>query len=364
MTDPVVQRRRQRAIELITEGFSDEDDLAAEVAKLAQSVETWRNAHALVCGELVKRGELIEELQRKVREAAAPAVAPSMSLARNVHVPLDAAGRFRSYPFPRGAGRPLRAPASTSPPPDDGHAVAPARYMQRGRETVDRMRDLCHARAARWRATDRGLIPLANLLFQVACETHAIKYQDRAGLKEGVPVERDKSAELWWDAMARHAHDPKAYADPRNGRSNFEPYSPQPFRGIDVPQAEVPRPPETPEELSANEALIREHLLAGGAVVSSRRVIPLLHQLEDLRREAQEHRDTVAANEKVSIHAGMLSAAADLAAIADAVVRGQDMAHVHAQLSAAYGPSGPSAPLAYLQALHQLCMAIQGSDAR
>ena len=103
---------------------------------------------------------------------------------------------------------------------DDGHERAPDRYMARGRETVDRMWDLCHA-----------MVPhdpnLADLVFAAACATHVLKYEDRAGHKLGVSSERDRAAAQWWKAMADHALGEGP--DPRASRPNFVPYSPHPF---------------------------------------------------------------------------------------------------------------------------------------
>lgn len=138
--------------------------------------------------------------------------------------------------FERARGRrgvpapsPKQEPAApqASPAPDTGFDKAPDRYMTQGRETVDRMRDLCRKRALEWQA-DLGpdSIELIDLLFVVACETHKMKYSDRKGVKEGVDPKRDIDAAAWWEQMAKHVQDPARFPDPRYTRVNFIPYSP------------------------------------------------------------------------------------------------------------------------------------------
>ena len=108
---------------------------------------------------------------------------------------------------------------------DDGYDKAPTRYMAEGRETVDRMRDYCHVLAAEWLGLpDEKLHEVADLLFEAACMTHAIKYQDRKGLKAGVDLQRDVAAAAWWNSMRLHVKDPATNPDPRSTRPDFIPY--------------------------------------------------------------------------------------------------------------------------------------------
>ena len=97
-----------------------------------------------------------------------------------------------------------------------GFDKAPRRYSAHGRETVDRMRDLCHAEA-------EGRDIDGDVLFAVACMTHALKYADRKGLKG--PAQDNLDKERWRREMSLHAlcgtEDPRAY------RAGFAPYSPK-----------------------------------------------------------------------------------------------------------------------------------------
>lgn len=93
-----------------------------------------------------------------------------------------------------------------------GHDRAPDRYMARGRETIDRMRDLAHALFG-----DPGL---ADMAFAFHCLATAVKYDDRAGLKGAAEVDRAKAG--WYRAMVDHVVGDGA--DPRSGRPGFEPW--------------------------------------------------------------------------------------------------------------------------------------------
>ena len=94
----------------------------------------------------------------------------------------------------------------------DGTATAPDRYMAQGRETIDRIRD---------RLGDEGFI--------FFCRGNAMKYMDRAGLKDSATKERDLRCALWYRQMARHVRLTSEWGldnvkDPRHERSGFEPY--------------------------------------------------------------------------------------------------------------------------------------------
>lgn len=124
--------------------------------------------------------------------------------------------------IPRSA---LASPRADSPA---GFDRAPTRYMAKGRETVDRMRDAAHALAdslydgvpgARAEDADQ----LARMMFIYACETHALKYEDRLGRKDGVDPARDQDCARWWRTMAAHVWGDGP--DPRAGRPDFVPYA-------------------------------------------------------------------------------------------------------------------------------------------
>lgn len=101
---------------------------------------------------------------------------------------------------------------------DDGQTKAPDRYSRQDRETIDRIRD---------QYGDIGALYF--------CLGNAMKYQDRAGAKEGVPEDRDRRAADWYAAMARHILAPEQYPDPRSTRSAFAPYRRPPLRVADLP---------------------------------------------------------------------------------------------------------------------------------
>lgn len=130
-------------------------------------------------------------------------------------------------------------PPAPSPWQDnDGHVQVPARYMASGRETVDRMRDLCRDFAAAAVAGGQvapglewppeALARLGDLFFAAAALTHGLKYHDRMGRKEGVDPARDARAEAWWTHMAGYAigqEGSQGEPDPRVSRAQgFTPY--------------------------------------------------------------------------------------------------------------------------------------------
>ena len=96
----------------------------------------------------------------------------------------------------------------------------PSRYTAQGRETVDRMRDLCRERAAEMAppGNDPAEVNVAgDMIFTIVCETHALKYKDRAGLKEGEDAEVTARKAAWWTAMADHVRGNGP--DPRSDRT-------------------------------------------------------------------------------------------------------------------------------------------------
>lgn len=109
----------------------------------------------------------------------------------------------------------------------DGFDRAPDRYSSQGRETVDRMRDLCRENAFKL-SVKLGLVPcdhtlidrIGDFIFSTACETHAMKYSDRLGLKDSIDVDSQKMK--WWTKMAHHASG--LDDDPRSNRPGFKPY--------------------------------------------------------------------------------------------------------------------------------------------
>lgn len=111
---------------------------------------------------------------------------------------------------------------------------APHRYTAHGRETCDRMRDQCR-RLAREFVLQAGGDPqdvdlvaradaLGDFMFAAACDTHAMKYDDRRGLK-GDP-EEDRVKAHFWHQMAAHVRDPSRHPDPRCGRPDHRAYEP------------------------------------------------------------------------------------------------------------------------------------------
>mgnify|MGYP000609010699 FL=1 len=94
-----------------------------------------------------------------------------------------------------------------------GHDRAPDRYSSKGRETIDRMRDLAHEMFA-----DPAL---ADAAFAFHCAATAVKYEDRAGLKGDAAVDEAKAR--WYREMERHALG--LGEDPRSGRATFTPWT-------------------------------------------------------------------------------------------------------------------------------------------
>lgn len=86
---------------------------------------------------------------------------------------------------------------------------APDRYMAKGRETIDRMRDLAHVLFG-----DPGL---ADMVFAFHCLATSLKYDDRAGLKGDADVDRAKAD--WYRRMVDHVV--AGGADPRANRPGF-----------------------------------------------------------------------------------------------------------------------------------------------
>lgn len=105
-----------------------------------------------------------------------------------------------------------------------GFDRAPDRYMASGRETVDKMRDEAYVVAHN--LAECGLIAhdaidnVGDILFGYACSTHALKYQDRAGLKGDAATDAMKA--IWWDEMRLHSL--TGAPDPRADRPDFVPY--------------------------------------------------------------------------------------------------------------------------------------------
>lgn len=115
---------------------------------------------------------------------------------------------------------------------ETGFDRAPDRYMGKGRETIDRMRDLAFAAAegvysGLQAATAKDVQDLANFLFVYHCEMTALKYEDRAGLKEGKAAEKDRDKARFYRMMVAHVADPDGNPDPRSNRSGFVPYARQ-----------------------------------------------------------------------------------------------------------------------------------------
>jgi len=116
----------------------------------------------------------------------------------------------------------------------DGTDRAPDRYTKAGRETVDRMRDAAFAAAETYFESigwkDPGPLPVAMLareFFMYACETHALKYRDRAGHKGS--LEDDLKKERFYSQMAEHIRSGGKVPDPRHLRADFAPYERKPY---------------------------------------------------------------------------------------------------------------------------------------
>lgn len=87
-----------------------------------------------------------------------------------------------------------------------GFAEAPSRYMASGRETIDRIRDALG---------DEGFVQF--------CTGTAMRYEDRAGLKDGNSLEQDLAKASFYRQMVAHVLDGRI-PDPRFNRPNFVPY--------------------------------------------------------------------------------------------------------------------------------------------
>jgi hypothetical protein len=84
-----------------------------------------------------------------------------------------------------------------------GYYERPDRYSKKGRETIDRMRDLVSDEA-----------------FVAFCRLTALKYRDRGDEEKPGSI---KKAE-WYEAMAQHVETPQLFPDPRSHRDAFLPY--------------------------------------------------------------------------------------------------------------------------------------------
>ena len=101
----------------------------------------------------------------------------------------------------------------------DGRDRAPDRYTQKGRETIDRMRDLAYD--PEWEDAFSVGFSMADILFAYHCRATALKYEDRNGAKGDAAGDEAKRA--FYTAMA----DSILYddcADPRSERPDFTPY--------------------------------------------------------------------------------------------------------------------------------------------
>ncbi len=119
-----------------------------------------------------------------------------------------------------------------------GFEAKPARYEGGGRETVDKMRDNAFTLVEellakldlsidlRLRVGTDSEAParkvIADEVFAYVCETHALKYRDRAGKKGS--KEEDLGKADWWEGMELHVLEPETHPDPRSERDDFEPY--------------------------------------------------------------------------------------------------------------------------------------------
>ena len=180
----------------------DSDTLRLLLVRLPPGDWTWSGRGPAIVAEVT--GNVVFEVIRSKGDAAAivlAALAPA--LAREV---LDLRDKLERHA-------------------DTGLDRAPDRYMGHGRETVDRMRDTAYV-AARWLADYdcdlRDTDALADALFAFACETHALKYEDRCGRKGDPAVDAAKAT--FWRGMAAHVRNPEVYPDPRSGRPGFTPY--------------------------------------------------------------------------------------------------------------------------------------------
>jgi hypothetical protein len=88
--------------------------------------------------------------------------------------------------------------------------------MSKGRETIDRMRDLC--------VLMFGDNAAANAAFGFHCMATAVKYLDRVGLKGDASVDQAKAD--WYMQMALHVLG--RGPDPRAQREQFTPWSAEP----------------------------------------------------------------------------------------------------------------------------------------
>ena len=100
---------------------------------------------------------------------------------------------------------------------DNGWTAAPARYTAKGRETIDRMRDLAHAAFDDANTADRA--------FAFFCLATAMKYEDRAGRKGDALADMQKAA--WYVTMADHVLG--FGEDPRANREQFAAWAAQPI---------------------------------------------------------------------------------------------------------------------------------------
>ena len=103
-----------------------------------------------------------------------------------------------------------------------GDDRAPDRYMASGRETIDEVRDICHALVG---TSERA----ARALFAAHCLLTAYVYESRAGRKG--EAEQDHAKARWYLQMAAHvmglAKDRQPVEDPRSKRPTFESYKRQ-----------------------------------------------------------------------------------------------------------------------------------------
>lgn len=109
-----------------------------------------------------------------------------------------------------------------------GFDRAPDRYSGQDRETCDRMRDGAFKRARVFQGALGDILHLADWMFAYACETHALKYEDRAGRKGDAAEDLDKAR--WWREMAAHVRGEGD--DPRSSRESFVPYEYQEAQGV------------------------------------------------------------------------------------------------------------------------------------
>lgn len=105
---------------------------------------------------------------------------------------------------------------------EDVRNAAPERYMTRGRETIDRIRDVCHASCRdAWDAEES---------FLAWCIGQAIKYADRDGAKGDRAGDLEKLR--FYQDMVKHIAG--AGPDPRSSRPGFVPYAPQPIDEAEI----------------------------------------------------------------------------------------------------------------------------------